>query len=427
MDLLGMFRRGSGAPEQPKASYQDNGGGVVINTPQDLADAIAGGNESRSGAVVTANNAMKVATVYACVRLISGAVATMPLHIKRRVNDRVREDASDSSLWRVLRRKPNSWQKPAVFRRMMQTHMLLRGNGYALIVRSRGEVVALLPMHPDRVECKQNDDMSLTYTFTRKNGARVILPQSDVFHLVGLTLDGVNGVTPITFARETIGLAMSMENHGANVFRNGAQVSSVLKHPGKLGIEGQTVLRSSLDAFRSGGENEAKTLILEEGMDFAPMAMTAQDAQWIESRKMSRSEIAMFFGVPPSMIGDNTGSDSNWGTGLEQKSNGFVAYGLEDHLTMWEEAIGFDLIGEDSPDLYARFNRSALARGDIKTRTEAMTKRLQWGVTSPDEERALEDWNPRSDGGGGIYYDPPNTAGGTEKETVDETDNTKPV
>ena len=91
---------------------------------------------------------------------------------------------------------------------------------------------------------------------------------------------------------------------------------------------------------------------------------------------------------------------------------------------MWEEAIGFDLIGDDSPDLYARFNRSALARGDIKTRTEAMTKRLQWGVTSPDEERALEDWNPRKDGGGEVYYDPPNTAGGAEKETANEPDET---
>jgi len=238
MDLLGMFRRVSGAPEQPKASYQSNGGGVVINTPQDLADAIAGGNESRSGSVVTANNALKVATVYACVRLISGAVATMPLHIKRRVNDRVREDASDSSLWRVLRRKPNGWQKPAVFRRMMQTHLLLRGNAYALIVRSRGEVTALIPMHPDRVECNQNEDMSLTYVFTKKNGRKVVLPQEEVFHLIGLTLDGVHGVTPITFARETIGLAMSMEDHGANVFRNGAQVSSVLVHPGKVGKEG---------------------------------------------------------------------------------------------------------------------------------------------------------------------------------------------
>lgn len=420
MDIFGMFRRNSSSSVQPVASYQSSGGGVVINSPQDLAEAISGGTETRSGSVVTANSALKVATVYACVRLVAGAVATMPLHIKRRVDDKTREDASNTTLWRVLRRKPNRWQKPAVFRRMMQTHLMMRGNAYAMIVRSRNEVIELIPMHPDRVECKQLDDLSLQYTYQRKNGKKVTLEQSDVFHLIGLTLDGVHGVSPITFARETIGLAMSMEDHGANVFRNGAQVSSVLKHPLKLGVEGQAVLRASLEDFRSGGANEAKTMILEEGMDYAPIAMTAQDAQWIESRKLSRSEIAMFFGVPPSMIGDNTGSDSNWGTGLEQKSNGFVAYGLEDHLTMWEEAIAFDLIADDDPDLYARFNRSALARGDIKTRTEAMTKRLQWGVTSPDEERALEDWNPRPDGDGGIYYDPPNTAGGTEKDTANE-------
>lgn len=424
MDLFGMFRRGSAAPEQPQAAYQSSGGGVVVNTPEELAQAIAGGVESRSGAVVTADTSMKVATVYACVRIISGAVANMPLDVKRRVDDRTREDASDTSLWRVLRRKPNGWQKPAVFRRMMQAHLLLRGNAYALIVRSRGEVVQLIPMHPDRVECKQRDDLSLHYVFTKANGRKVQLEQSEVFHLVGLTLDGVHGVSAITYARETIGLSMSMENHGANVFRNGAQVSSVLKHKTKLGPEGQEMLRSSLEAFRSGGENEAKTLILEEDMDFAPIAMSSSDAQWIESRKLSRSEISMFFGVPPSMIGDNSGSDSNWGTGLEQKSNGFVAYTLEDHLTMWEEAVNFDLIPDSEPDLYARFNRSSLVRGDLKSRTEAMTKRLQWGVTSPDEERALEDMNPREDGEGGVYYDPPNTAGGENKESANEPDET---
>lgn len=409
MSFLSIFRRAPAVVEQPRASV--SGGSVLITTPQQLEEALKGGSLSASGQSVTPDSAMRVAAVYACVRIISGAVATLPLHIKRRVDERTRADASDHDLWRILRRRPNQWQKPAVFRRMMQAHLLLRGNAYALIIRSRGKVLALVPMHPDRVECSQNDDLSLSYVFTRANGTKIKLAQSEVFHLVGLTLDGVHGVSPITFARETIGLSLSMENHGATVFKNGARVSSVLTHPEKLGKEAADFLRASLEDYRSGGDSEGKALILEEGMKMEPVAMTAEDAQWIEGRKFSRSDIAMFFGVPPSMMGDNTASDSNWGTGLEQKSIGFVAYTLEDHLTMWEEGINYDLISDEEPELYAKFNRSALVKGDIKTRWEAHVKALQWGVKSPNEIRKLEDENPRD--GGDIYYDPPNTAGDT--------------
>lgn len=398
-----------GSKPEPRASYQSSGGGVIITSPQQLEEAVRGGSASASGAVVTPDAAMRVAAVYASVRIISGAVATLPLHIKRRVDARTREDASDDPVWGLLRRRPNRWQTPSQFRRMMQAHQLLRGNGYALKVVSRGRVVELIPMHPDRITVDQNDDLSLSYTYTRKDGRRVVLRQEDVFHLVCLTLDGFRGVTPITYARESIGLSLAMENHGASTFKNGARPSSVLKHPGKLGKEGQENLRASLDSYRAGGESEGKSLILEEGMDLSPMSMTAEDAQWIEGRKFSRTDIAMFMGVPPSMLGDNSGSDSNWGTGLEQKSLGFVAYTLEDYLTMWEEAIARDLIPEGQGDLYARFNRSALVKGDIKARWEAYVKGLQWGVWSPNEIRALEDENPRE--GGDVYYDPPNTAG----------------
>jgi HK97 family phage portal protein len=408
----------SGKTLEPQASYQPNNGGVAINTPAELEQALRAGNATASGAVVTPDNAMKVAAVYASVRVISGAVATLPLHIKRRVDARTREDASDNPLWRLMRRKPNRWQTPSQFRRMMQAQVLLRGNGYAMKVVSRGEVIELIPLHPTRVECNQNDDLSLSYIYTRKNGVKVPLRQDDVFHLVGLTLDGVHGVSPITYARETIGLSLSMEKHGADTFKNGARPSTVLKHPATLGKEGQENLRTSLDSYRAGGESEGRALILEEGMDVAPLSMTAEDTQWIEGRKFSRTDIAMFMGVPPSMLGDNSGSDSNWGTGLEQKSLGFVAYTLEDHLTMWEEAIARDLIPDSEPDIYARFNRSALVKGDIKARWEAYVKGLQWGVYSPNEIRALEDENPRD--GGDVYYDPPNTAGTPANEGAED-------
>ena len=391
----------------PRASFQDTGGGIVITTAQQLEEALRSGAVTASGTTVTPNSAMRVAAVYACVRIISGAVATLPLHIKRRVDERTRQDASDTPIWTVLRRRPNRWQTPSQFRRMLQAHLLLRGNAYAMIVRSRGNVQELIPLHPDRVEVKQTDDLTLEYTYKRQDGRRIQLAQTEVFHLVGLTLDGVHGVSAISYARETIGLSLAMEDHGASTFRNGARVSGVLKHPNKLGPEAVAHLKAGLEEFRSGGEQEGKNLILEEGMDYARIAMTAEDAQWLEARKFSRTDIAMFFGVPPHMIGD-TEKSTSWGTGIEQQSIGFVAYTLEDHLTMWEEAINRDLIGADD-NLYARFNRAALVKGDIKARWDAYVKGLQWGVYSPNEIRALEDQNPRD--GGDVFYPPPNTAG----------------
>ncbi|WPM81617.1 phage portal protein [Brucella pseudintermedia] len=410
----------------PRASFQDTGGGLVIATSQQLEEALRSGAVTGAGTTVTPNSAMRVAAVYACVRIISGAVATLPLHIKRRVDERTRQDASDTPIWTVLRRRPNRWQTPSQFRRMLQAHLLLRGNAYAMIVRSRGLVQELIPLHPDRVEVRQTDDLALEYIYTRQDGRRIRLRQDEVFHLVGLTLDGVHGVSAIAYARETIGLSLAMEDHGATTFRNGARVSGVLKHPNKLGPEAVANLKAGLEEFRSGGEQEGKNLILEEGMDYARIAMTAEDAQWIESRKFSRTDIAMFFGVPPHMIGD-TEKSTSWGTGIEQQSIGFVAWTLEDHLTMWEEAINRDLIGAED-DLYARFNRAALVKGDIKARWEAYVKGLQWGVYSPNEIRALEDQNPRD--GGDVFYPPPNTAGvpaNDHHEPVDGSDRTAPA
>ena len=325
------------APQAPR-NMIDNGAGIVINSPAELEEALRTGAVTASGATVTPNASMRVAAVFACVRIRSGVVANMPLHVKRRVDARTREDASDHPLWTLLRRRPNRWQTPSQFRRMMQTHLMLRGNAYAMKVVSRGRVIGLIPLNPDRVETTQRDDLALEYVYTRKDGGRVRLTQAEMFHLVGLTLDGVNGLSVIRFARETIGMSMSMEHHGAATFRNGARVTGALTHPGKLGADGQALLRASLDAFRSGGDNEGKSLILEEGMDYKPIAMTAEDAQWIEARKFTRTDIAMFFGVPPHMIGD-TEKSTSWGTGIDAQGIGFVTYTLGDWIITWEEAI----------------------------------------------------------------------------------------
>lgn len=406
---MGIFdfwrRRASSTQLTPRAATQAGDGGVLIQTPDQLDAYLKGDAASTAGMVVTPETAMRQSVVFASDRIICGAVANMPLGLKRRLDDRTREDATGHPLQVVLTRKPNRWMTPSGFRRMMTSHVLLRGNAYAYkVLNARGQVVELLPMHPDRVTVEQAENLSISYRYRRQNGSEVTFKQEEIFHLVGRTIDGVRGVSVLTYARETVGMALAISRHGASFFKNGTQAGAVLRAKGKLGPEGIENLRQSLDEYR-GAENANKTMILEEDMAFEKIGMSAVDAQFVETISATRTDIAMFFGVPPHMLGDTTKSTS-WGTGIEQQSIGFVSYTLEDWLTCWEETIDRDLVTE--PDLFARFNRAGLVRGDIKTRYGAYAVGRQWGWLSANDVRSLEDMNPIE--GGDIYFVPLNMA-----------------
>lgn len=381
-----------------------------------------------TSANVSADNAMKISAVWRCVNLISGKVATLPLDLKRREGAR-RVDADDHQLWDVLRRKPNAWQTPAEFRRMLQASVLLRGNGYAYIVRSAGRVIGLIPLNADNVEVKQNRDLTLTYNVTLPSGQRTVLAQKDMLHLRGLTLDGVLGLPVLTYARESMNLALNTESHANGLFANGTMAGGVLKHPGKLDEGGQEALRDSLEYYRKGGSREGRDLILEEGMTYERLGMTSNDAQFIQTRVQTLAEIGMYFGVPLHLIGLNDKA-SSWGTGIEQMGIGFVTYTLQDWLTMWEQAIARDLVGDKEPNLYAKFNINGLLQGDAKTRFDGYATARNWGWLSVNDIRALEDLNPIENGD--EYLQPLNmtrlgnaqaTVGGQQENSDEPTQN----
>jgi HK97 family phage portal protein len=380
-------------------------------SPEQLSEflRIGGGLANASGVPITETSALRVAAAWRCVNIISGTIGSLPLDIVRRVSEQVRQPATGHPLRRVLTTRPNQWQTPAEFKRLMQAHLLLRGNAYAMKVRLGAQVAGLIPLHPDRVMVEQLNDYSLKYTVTLKDGAQRIFGAGDIFHLRGLSLDGFKGLSVLSYMREALGLALVSERAGADLMKNGQVVGGVLKHPGKLSPEAFERLKSSMSERRSGGSESGSTLILEEGMDFGSVSMTARDLQFLEQRDFQRYDIAMFFGVPPHMIGA-TEKTTSWGSGIEAQGIAFVTYTLNDWLKIWEEAIKRDLIAEPEwESLDARFYTQGLMRGDVKARWEAHTKGLQWGVVSPNEVRALEDMNPRE--GGDSYYLPPNTAG----------------
>lgn len=393
----------------------------------DLNDAavvefLRGGATSNSGAVVNMDSAMRVAAVYACVRIIAGAVSSMPLKLYRQ-DGRKRVEATDSPLHRLITQKPNDWQTSKRWRHLMQSHMLLDGNGYSLIAGGRKRPLALYPLDPKRMQVEQASDLSLSYRFDRKNGGTMTFDQDEILHLRGMSLNGYTGLSPIAYAREAIGLAIQGERHGAALHKNGMQVGSVIKHPAALTDQAYQRLKDGLERYR-GAENAHKNLILEEGADFAA-TMNNVDAQWLENRKFQRGDIFMFYGVPPHMAGD-TEKSTSWGSGLEQQSQGFVSYTLDDWLTEWEESLAAALLG-NAENQYFKFTRASLVRGDIKTRYGAYSVGLTNGFLTPNECRAMEELPP-VDGGDELRV-PLNTAPITAKpnepkEADDESDQT---
>lgn len=371
---------------------------------------IGGSMETQSGVSINETSAMRVAAAWRCVNIISGTVGTLPLDLIRRVSEKERQPAKGHPLRRVLTVKPNQWQTPSEFRRLMQAHLLLRGNAYALKVKVGRDVVALVPIHPDKVLAEQLDDMTMEYRVTLKGGRQMVYTGKEIFHLRGMSLDGAKGMSVLSHMRESLGLALTAETAGAKLMKNGQFVGGTLSHPNLLSPDAHGRLKESVADRHGGSDNAGKLLILEEGMKFESMSMSATDMQFLEQRDFQRYDIAMFFGVPPHMLGA-TEKQTSWGSGIEQQGIGFVTYTLNDWLKTWEEAIKRDLIDErEWETLDARFFTQGLMRGDVKARTAFYVAMLQWGVFNPNKVLQLEDENPRE--GGDIYYDPPNTAGG---------------
>ncbi|MDY7026679.1 MAG: phage portal protein [Spirochaetota bacterium] len=349
---------------------------------------------SSAGIPVNETTAMRVSAFFAAVRVLTESIASLPLELYRRLPDGGKSREVKDRRYRLLHTQPNSWQTSFEFREMLTYHVIMRGNGYAFISRGRdGQVRELIPMHPDKTLVEQDRLYRLKYTYSPKDASPIHLDQGDVLHIRGLSIDGFTGVSLLTWAREVIGGALGQQEHGNRLWKNGANPGIALKHPGKLNDEAYRRLKESWDANYSGASNSAKTVIIEEGMSIERIAMTSEDAQFIESRKFSRSEIAGITRVPPHMIGDlERATFSN----IEHQDLAFVKHSLRPWLVRWEQVILRDLIRQ--PDLFVEFNIDGLARGDLKSRYEAYAIGRNWGWLSVNDIREKENMNPVEEG-----------------------------
>ncbi|MCM1497147.1 MAG: phage portal protein [Clostridium sp.] len=348
---------------------------------------------STSGKRVNERSAMQMTAVYSCVRILSEAVAGLPLHLYQYTADGGKEKALSHPLYFLLHDEPNPEMTSFVFRETLMTHLLLWGNAYAQVIRNgKGEVIGLYPLMPDRMTVDRDEKGRLYYEYqvqesdakTIKSGTVRLLPH-DVLHIPGLGFDGLVGYSPIAMAKNAIGLAIATEEYGSKFFANGATPGGLLEYPGT--VKNPDAVRESWEKGFSQG-NSHKIAVLEEGMKYTPISISPNEAQFLETRKFQINEIARIFRVPPHMVGDlEKSSFSN----IEQQSLEFVKYTLEPWLMRWEQAMSRALFSqEEKTEYFVKFNVDGLLRGDYESRMKGYATARQNGWMSANDIRELE-------------------------------------
>ena len=352
---------------------------------------------SSSGKTVNEKTALSVSAVYACVRVLSESLASLPLDLFKYLPNKGSEKDREHPLYRVLHDEPNPEMTSFNFRETEMSHLLTFGNAYSQIIRNYGgQVIGLYPLMPDRMEVHRDDDSGDIYYVYRvrkddavaglQKGDPVRLEAEDVLHIPGLGFDGLIGYSPIAMMRDSIGASLAADEYSAKFYENGATPSGVLEHPGVL--KDPKKLRDSWHAAYGGSGNAGKVAILEEGLTFKSISISPADAQLIEARKFQIEDIARIFRVPPHMIGDlEHATYSN----IEHQSLEFVKYTLGPWMVRWEQAMDRALLNDaEKRDRYIQFNAEGLLRGDLQSRNNAYAVARQNGWMSANDIRRKE-------------------------------------
>lgn len=356
------------------------------------------GQRTAAGVRVTAKEATALSAVYSCVKVLAESFAVMPFQLFRNDGDgRTRKIDRRHWLHRLFARRPNRWQNPFEWRLMLQGHLALRGNAYCEILSNgRGEITELIPLHPDRMVVEMvGDTDEYRYVYTDRLGRRHIYTRGEIWHLRGLSDDGILGLNPIEVQRESIGEGLAMQGYSARFFGNDARPPGWVENPGKWkDQETKQRWRDSWQKLHS-GPNRGKVAVLEGGMKYHELGLKNSDAQFIEGRGYKVADIARIFRVPLHKISDLSRSTNN---NIEHQSIEFWTDTMLPYAEGWEASIEFQLLGQGLPgaedELEVEFDMDRMMRGDAKARADYYASRTQWGSITPNEVREREGDQP---------------------------------
>ena len=362
-----------------------------------------------SGKPVNERTAMQTTAVYACVRILAEAVASLPLHVYEYQDDGGKKLVHDHPLYYLLHDEPNPEMTSFVFRETLMSHLLIWGNAYAQIIRDgAGRVLGLYPLLPDKMEVQRDDRGNIYYVYSRnsdenpmfKEYGNIKLKAEDVLHIPGLGFDGLIGYSPIAMAKNAVGMTLACEEYGASFFANGANPGGVLEHPGVL--KDPSKVRESWNSVYRGVNNAHKIAVLEEGMKYQQIGIPPEEAQFLETRKFQINEIARLYRIPPHMVGD---LDKSSFSNIEQQSLEFVKYTLDPWVIRWEQSLQRSLLlpGEKGK-YFIKLNVDGLLRGDYQSRMNGYAVGRQNGWFSANDIREMENMNRIPDEEGGNLY-----------------------
>ena len=395
-------------------------GGILV-TPEVRAfgfEEEEGGSSGRSpsGVKINAENATQCMAVLACVRVLAESLASLPVHIYRRLPGGGKEVSTDHPAYSVIHSTPNTWQTSFEFRETLMTHLCLYGNAYCEIVRDgrAGVVVQLIPLHPSRMEVERIENGSLRYLYTEptveksgktgKKGQDVTpYKQDEIMHIRWMSNDSIKGMVPVDLAREAIALARACEIHGARYFGGGARPGIVLQTEQSVTEETARMIKEFWEKAHRGPWNSHKTAILTGGLKAEELGGSNADAQFLDSRRYQSEEVCRFYRVPPHMIMDLSRSTFS---NIEHQGMDFVTHSLMPWCRRFESVYTRDLLGD--PDLFIEFDVRGLLRGDAGARAAYYQSMFNMGVLSINEIRSFENMNPVL--GGDVRYIPLNLA-----------------
>lgn len=355
---------------------------------------------SSSGKVVTADKAMQLSAVWACVRLLSESISTLPIKIYKSESDGSRSLAKEHPIYRLLCKQPNLEMTPSRFMLMVVASLCLRGNSFIEKKYIGSKLVALEPLLPQNMTVKRSEQTGmLEYKYTDPLGQKIrTIPTNKIMHIRGFGMDGICGMIPVKIGRDVIGSALSVEESAAKIFENGLQSSGFLSAEQPLNEEQRERIRSYLLSF-VGSKNAGKMMVLEGGMKYNNVTMNPEAAQMLESRTFSIEEICRWFRVPPFMVG-HMDKQSSWASSVEGMNMQFLTNTLRPLLVNIEQEISRCLLNGDD-DYYAEFSVEGLLRADSAGRSAYYTTALQNGWMSRNDVRRLENLPPIE--GGDIY------------------------
>ncbi|MBS3670189.1 phage portal protein [Vreelandella boliviensis] len=350
--------------------------------------------ESSSGKNVTVNSTMQLSAAWACVRLLSQTISTLPIKLYERQADGSRVAAVNHPLYRLISRRPNAEMTIARFMLMIVASICLWGNAFVEKRRVGNRIVALVPMLPQNMTVKRLDSGRLEYKYT-ENGQPRVIAEKDIMHIRGFGLDGVCGMLPVKTGRDIFGGAMSADEAAYKVFAQGMQASGILSAESTLKEDQRESLRKNLERFMS-SKNAGKVMVAEAGMKYQSITMNPEAAQMLQTRAFGIEEICRWFGVPPFMVG-HMDKQSSWASSVEGMNLQFLTNTLRPILENIEQEIDRCLLDDDER-FYVEFNVEGLLRADSAGRATYLSTMTQNGLMTRNEGRRLENL-PRVDGG----------------------------